>query len=209
MLLVVAVLLLLGAIVVSLVRMGREASTRSGCANNLKQLYASLMSYVEEYGAPPWSPYEWVQDQPEIRPIVICPKDHSKGYLTPDGSPTGSPSLPQFVPFSYEDVYHMKWVLEWRRENGRWIGTPVRPPTMQEMTNPDQALLACRWHEVGREDVRNPYYQLVHKYPVYLAVFGDGRIGGYRFPVEFFPPGDPRGTGKHGEKEKPEENGGE
>jgi type II secretory pathway pseudopilin PulG len=208
MLLVVAILLLLGAIVVSLVRMAREASTRTGCANNLKQLYASLMSYVEEYGAPPWLEENWVQDQPEIRPMLICPKDPSKGFQLSGGGPRGNPSLPGFVPTSYETVYMTKWVFKWRWENGRRIGTPVRPPTMREMTDPQQALLACTWHEVGYEEVKDPFSQLVHKFPLYQAVFGDGRIGGYGFPVEFRPPRDQRGTGKHGAKEKPEKNGG-
>jgi hypothetical protein len=155
------------------------------------------MSYVEEYGAPPWLPYNWVQHQPEIRSILICPKDHSKGYQLSGGESRGNPSLPGFVPFSYERVYTL-----------RWVQNPARPPTMREMTDPQQALLACTWHEVGREEVRDPYSQRVHKFPLYQAVFGDGRIGGYGFPVEFRPPRDQRGTGKHGAKEKPEKNGG-
>jgi hypothetical protein len=161
MLLVVAILLLLGAIVVSLVRMAREASTRTGCANNLKQLYASLMSYVEEYGAPPWLPYNWVQHQPEIRSILICPKDHSKGFMFPEGEPRGEFSWEKYVPLSYEPLYLVRWNLL------------RRPPTMQEMKDPRQVLLVCTWHELGPGQKTSEAYQ---------AIFGDGHIGKYEFP---------------------------
>ncbi len=54
--------------------------------SNPRQLVAALKLYDENWGGPP--PFEvghdsWDKVQPEIKPVLLCPADFSKGELVP------------------------------------------------------------------------------------------------------------------------------
>ncbi|MDW8105638.1 MAG: type II secretion system protein, partial [Armatimonadota bacterium] len=86
MLMVLAIIAVLVALILGVVQLGRRYAYRGTCMSNLRQLVTALKLYDENWGGPP--PFhiaysEWDKVQPEIKPILLCPADFTRGELTP------------------------------------------------------------------------------------------------------------------------------
>lgn len=86
MLVVLAIIAVLVALILGVVQLGRRYAYRGTCMSNLRQLVAALKMYDENCGGPP--PFhvaysEWDKVQPEVKPILLCPADFTRGELTP------------------------------------------------------------------------------------------------------------------------------
>lgn len=112
MLVVLAIIAVLVALVLGVVQLGRRYAYRSTCMSNLRQLVAALKMYDENWGGPP--PFEvghdsWDKVQPEIKPVLLCPADFSKGELVA-GTLERKPK--KLVRSSYSPFYWLTEVSE-------------------------------------------------------------------------------------------------
>jgi len=85
-LLVLAIIAVLVALVLSTVQYALKYARRGTCMNNLRQLVTALKWYDQNWGGPPplrVAHDSWDKVQPEIKPVLLCPKDFTRGELIP------------------------------------------------------------------------------------------------------------------------------
>jgi len=112
MLVVLAIIAVLVALILGVVQLGRRYAYRGTCMSNMRQLVAALKLYDDNWGGPP--PFEvghdrWDKVQPEIKPVLLCPADFSKGELVP-GTLERKPK--RLVRSSYSPFYWLTEITE-------------------------------------------------------------------------------------------------
>lgn len=133
MLIVLAIIAVLVALVISGVQYALKHARRGTCASNLRQLVTALQMYDQNWGAPPpllVAHDSWDKVQPEIKPVLLCPEDFSKGELTP-GSLQRKP--PKIVRSSYSPFHFLGEIVDCR---GKWAPLP----------DAERMWFICRWH---------------------------------------------------------------
>jgi type II secretory pathway pseudopilin PulG len=155
-LLVAGIILAVLSLVVGVVRMGLEASRKTQCANNLRQIYLATKLYEDYFGAPPFTEKQFITWKPELAPLLVCPSDPTQGYKLKDYY---KPEY--FVPHSYYSMYWFYYhFVRIPRKN---IITPEERKNFylksawHELTSPDGHWFVCPFHE--------------------LVVFPDGKVG--------------------------------
>ncbi len=178
-LIVIGIILSLSALILSGIWFARGAAYRAKCTSNLKQLYLVLKSYEEAFDAAPTWVDQLVAWNPQIRPVLICPADPTRGMSTLDGRPRyGS------VPHSYEIHYFEPFIKH------IWL----------DRTHPDHIVAFCVWHyplKLEPPPDISDFFKDPLKYKgrwiefFVLAVFNDGRVARWRtgdYPKGAFKP---------------------
>ncbi|GIV17970.1 MAG: hypothetical protein KatS3mg022_3405 [Armatimonadota bacterium] len=89
MLVVLAIIAVLVALLLGGIQLTRRHSNRTTCASNMRQLVIALKMYDEAWGGPPplkVAFYSWDEVQPEIKPVLLCPNDYTRGEYWPHGA---------------------------------------------------------------------------------------------------------------------------
>ena len=153
-LIAISIVMILTAIAIPVYRVAKEASSRTVCTSNLRQVHQAIMMYEDDHEAPPLSLRELVNYVPMVRQVLICPKDGSKGTELPNsGGLRGNPNSYIFVPTSYEMIYIAEYVVT--------LGRGTQLPSAERI------VASCRWH--GRNNAQDDI--MAH------SIFADGHIG--------------------------------
>jgi prepilin-type N-terminal cleavage/methylation domain-containing protein len=121
MLVVLAIIAVLVALVLGVIQLARPYAYRATCMSNLRQLVMALKMYDQTWGGPPGTTEarnNWDKVQPEIKPVLLCPADFTKGELL-WGSLTPKPK--HILRSSYTPFY---WWTEVGMCSGRWAPLP-------------------------------------------------------------------------------------
>lgn len=170
-LIVIGIILTLASLVLGVVHLGLNVAQKVQCINNLRQIYTATKLYEEEYGSPPLRAKQFVSWNPNLKQVVICPKDPYQGcgdIIRYGNCSKALKEHPDFVPFSYEPIYWTwYWMLktkphfrassdeekEWWEKD--WQETIIA--IQRRMNKPDMPVVFCPFHN--------------------LAIFRDGNIG--------------------------------
>lgn len=147
---VAGILVALTTLVVGVIRIGVEARWKAQCMKNLHQLYLATKLYEETFGGPPIGPIHLVSWKPEMRSILICPKDPNKGWGVGGLSPVVP--RPGVVPCSYSLIYYGSfWILKGRI---KLIMSPeeaeeLKKIALHELVSEDGHYFVCLFHELA------------------------------------------------------------
>ncbi|NSW77473.1 MAG: type II secretion system protein [Chthonomonadetes bacterium] len=136
-LVVLAIIAVLAALTISGVQYATKYAHRSTCISNLRQLVTALKMYDQNWGGPPpllVAHNTWDKVQPEIKPVLLCPADFSKGELLPG---TLKPKHGKWVHSSYSPFYFMNELdCSGRLDQPSWAPLP----------DAERIWFICRWH---------------------------------------------------------------
>lgn len=179
-LVIVGIILTLINLTIAVVGIASDIRSKVKCMNNLHQLYLVSKLYEQDFGVPPFDFKELITYKPEVRSLLICPKDPFQGYAAGGYSHVCSDPqserckkfLKTYIPHSYPPQY---WISYWALKGRiKLIGRPEWIAKSIEKFKIEKYYFICSYHELG--------------------VTLDGRVE--RLADEYLPPSGRRGQGK-------------
>jgi len=151
-LIVVGIIISLLGLILSVVKIGKEAAMKVQCMNNLKQLYLASKMYEQTFGEPPPHYRELLLWQPSYRSLLICPKDPFQGFAAGGWNYVTLPTNPRpsFIPHSYVASYWSAWLIVTKR--AKIIAPPEKVKKIMEWAAENLAkgdYFICRYHEIA------------------------------------------------------------